>query len=241
MLAFIIAVLMVFSSGDRKSVPGENIITVSGTGSVFAPPDVATISFTASARADSVPEAQETANTSAERALASLRGLGIEDADIRTTGYNVYPNYERISPPCTPSFCPPYQEAISGYTVSQTVSVKIRQVDTAGEVLAELGRAEVSNISGLSFEVDDEDALMREARKEAIEDARTKARALAKDLGVRLGKVVSFSEYGYPMGIMMRSASMEMGMGGDMAMPSVALPQGQNEIVSNVSVTYRIK
>lgn len=131
---------------------------------------------------------------------------------------------------------------IVGYDVSQTVEVKVRDTAKAGDTLAALGTIGVQNISGPNFMVDDEDAAKAEARGKAIEEARTKAKLLAKQLGVRLGKVVSYSENGagYPQP-MMYSAVAKGGMMDASRESAPTLPTGENKTSVTVSVTYEIR
>lgn len=217
-----------------------NTITVEGTGTAAMVPDTARITFTVMESATEVGAAQDAATKRTDDALASLEEMDIEERDVKTLSYNVSPKYEYSQQPCYPGMiCPTGTPRIVGYDVSQTVEVKVRDTAKAGDVLAALGGLGVQNISGPQFVVDDESAVTAEARAEAIEEARAKAKELAGDLGVRLGKVVSFSEggYGSPYGY---------GKGGDMMMEASAqrvptLPVGENETEITVMITYEIR
>ena len=218
----------------------QNTITVEGVGSVTAVPDIATITYTFSETADTASQAQEVAAQKSNVALAVLRDeFDIEEVDIKTTSYNVSPQYSRPQP-CFGGICPEYEQSIIGYSVSQTVQVKVRDTDDAGAVLSALGDAGVSNVYGPSFAIDDPDALKEEARNMAIAAAREKGKALAQELDVRLVRVVSFWENSndyYPYGIA-EARSFDGGFGGDIA---PELPAGENEITSRVSITYEIR
>ena len=223
-------------------VPSSSTITVSVTGEAFAVPDTATFSFSVIEEDKSVSAAQETATKKMNQALDLLDDAGIDEKDIKTTGYNVWPQYDYIREVCTQFSCPPGRQELRGYKVSQTVSVKVRDTDKAGEILAEIGSVEVSNVSGLNFTVDDEDEPKRIARQEAIEKAETKAKELADDLGVRLVRVVSFSEggsgsYTKRFDVMALESVSADGVGG--AVPDI--PIGENSIISTVSITYEIR
>lgn len=216
---------------------GPNVITVMGTGTAETAPTIAHVSFTVQETAETVETAQNAATERTENALRAVRDLMIEDDDIRTSGYNVFPQYE--SEPCIPgTICRPDSPRIVGYQVTQTIELKIRDIELAGEVLAVLGSAGVQNISGPNFQVDDDTEVVAEARAKAIEDAHKKAKQLARQLDVRLGDVVSFNESGGPIPY--------YGMGGDMAFGKAEsaavppLPQGQNESEVTVQVTYEI-
>jgi uncharacterized protein YggE len=213
-------------------------ISVTGSGKASAAPTIATINFTVQENASAVAAAQDAATKRTDNALAAVKKLGVEDKDIQTNGYNVNPQYE--IKPCAPGvFCPQDTNKITGYQVSQSVTVKVRDTAKAGAVLGALGKAGVQNVSGPNFTVDDTSAVMAEARGKAIADARAKAEVLAKQLGVDLGKVVSFSENG---GGPMPYFAQAKGAGMDsIAAPAPTLPTGQNETSVTVTVVYEIK
>jgi hypothetical protein len=206
-------------------------------------PDTARITFTITESSANVADAQKAATDKTDKALAALKEQGIDDRDVKTLSYNISPKYEYSQRGCFGGMiCPPVTSSptIVGYDVSQTIQVKVRETEKAGDVLASLGTIGVQNVNGPEFVVDDETAVQGEAREEAIDEARAKAKALAKDLGVHLGDIVSFSEgptgqmYGYKGGVMMDSA---------MAVPAAAptLPTGENETEITVSITYEIR
>ncbi len=177
-------------------VPISNTITVSGEGEVFAVPDIASFTFSVTEENKVAAEAQRVASQKVNSALAFLKEKGIEDRDVKTTGYNLYPLYDYTQKPCTQFSCPPGERVLRGFEVSQTVSVKVRTTDEAGDILAGIGEIGVSQVSGLDFTIDDDESLKSEARKSAIKNAKERADALAEDLDVRLVRIVSFSESG---------------------------------------------
>jgi uncharacterized protein YggE len=229
-----------FGNLGRSSIYPSSTITVQGTGEATAIPDVARISFSVTEDAGTVAAAQEAATAKTDAALAALKDLDIEEADVKTLSYNVYPQYEYQN--CYNAYCPPTTSSpkIIGYEVSQTIEVTVRDTAKAGDVLQALGTTEVQNISGPNFTVDGADSVKAEAREIAIAEAKEKAKMLAKELGVSLGKVVSFYEdQPYPM--------YDYGYGGDMRMESAAaqsaptLPVGEQETSVTVSITYEIR
>ncbi len=226
---------------DSNPTPPSNVITVSGEGKVSAVPDVATISFTVSTDADTTAHAQDASAKKVNVALALLKDLKIDDKDIKTSSYNVSPRYSYPQPCYSTLPCQYNQEQkIIGFTASQSVDIKVRDIDITGKVLAALGDAGITNLYGPNFTIDNEDALKAQARKDAIEKARAQAKQLASDLGVRLVRVVNYSEgNNYP--IYYSKTADSMGMGAAPARPEVSVPTGQNEIVIDVSVTYEIR
>jgi hypothetical protein len=224
-------------------VPSTNTITVSGEGEVFAVPDIASFSVSVREEASDVETAQAAAAEKMNAIISYLKDSGVEDRDIKTINYNVYPRYEYRESICREGYCPPSGDReLVGFEVSQTLSVKVRDTERAGDILSGVGSRGASDVSGLSFTIDEEDALLAEARAQAIEDARGKAKELADDLNVRLVRVVGFSEYG---GDPYYKATFDMALGAAessvRAAPAPSLPTGENKIISNVSVTYEIR
>jgi uncharacterized protein YggE len=242
LLGLFLAVQIVSGINDfGRSENGTNSITVSGTGKASIAPDIAQISFTVQENASTVAAAQDSATKRTDQALAALKALGIDDKDVKTTGYQVYPQY--TTRPCPAgAYCANNGSEISGYQVSQTVEVKVRKTDQAGDVLQKLGTLGVQNISGPNFMVDDDGRVQLEAREEAIKDAKERADTLAKQLGVRLGKVVSFSESGgaVPYFAYGKGGAMDMAVT-NQAAPAPTLPTGENETTVTVTITYEIR
>jgi uncharacterized protein YggE len=226
-----------------SGVPASNTITVNGTGDVFAVPDIAEFSATVQEEGSDVKAAQDKATAKINAIYAYLKAQGVEEKDIRTTDYSANPQYEWNTQVCPAgsSYCPGGKQTLTGYQVSQTLSIKVRTTDKAGELLAGVGGKGVSSVSGLNFTIDDQDAVEGEARDKAIADAKTKAQKLAKSLGVSLVRIVGFNENGGAMPYFAKAAA---GMSADMAAqsaPSPAIPTGQNKVTSNISLTYEIQ
>jgi len=227
---------------DEKN---KNTITFSGHGEVMAVPDIANVSFTIRKEAKTVKAAQEGVALVEKDVLAMLKNNKVEDKDIKAESVSFNPKYEYVYDkqvaPCTQYGCPPNpgKNVITGYEAYETISLKIRSTDDTGKIIEELGSLGVSNLYGPNFTVDKEDELKAEARKIAITDAKEKAKSLAKDLGVRLGDISSFSESGnYPMPMY---ASGDMMMKSEASSVSAVIPKGENTITSDVSITYELR
>jgi uncharacterized protein len=233
-----------------KGVYPANVISVSGEGEVLTVPDVASFSFSVVEEGKTVGDAQDKSSKKINAIIDAVKAMGVEEKDIKTISYNSYPKYEYSNSVCPASrdasvvvYCPPGKQVLTGYEVSQSILIKVRKTDEAGEVLTKVGGLGASNISGLDFVIDDLDAAQAEARDKAIQDAKAKAKVLAKSLGVRLVKIVSFSEGGnYPImygmgGIEAKTMSMDA-----VAMPTPPqLPTGENKTISNVTITYEVE
>lgn len=225
-------------------VAATNMISVSGQGEVFAAPDIATVSFVVRDEAKKVVDAQTKVSIKVKAALTGVRKLEVQEKDIKTANYSSYPKYEyqEMKIECTSAYCPPRgKQVLIGYEVSQTVTITIRNLDNASSILDVLAQAGVTETQGPNFAIDKEDELKAEARKQAIQKARAKAEALAKDLGVSLVRVVSFSEGGgYPYSPSEMAFSKDS-VGGQRSALSPEIPQGEEKITSNVTVTYEIR
>lgn len=241
LLVVLVAVKIVAETKSLSYISGQtpNVINVTGKGEILATPDVASFTFGVTEEAASVPEAQKEATDKMNAILAYVKDAGIDEKDIKTTSYNIYPRYNYLS---SSAYYPGGRQVLAAYVVSQMVEVKIRTMNDAGKIISGIGEHGATDISGLTFSVDEIDEATREARDKAIEDARDQAEILARSLGVSLGKIVSFSEStpGYPYPIYY--AKDAMGMGGAVNQASSPeLPGGESKIVSNVSITYEIK
>jgi len=225
----------------RPNSPATDTITVQGQGQATLAPDVARVSFTVENTKVTVSEAQAATTKQANAAIDFVKEQGIAEKDIKTLSYNISPQYSYPNP-CSPgALCPEYSRApkVTGYQVSETVQVTMRDLSAVGEMLGGLGKLEVQNLNGPAFALDDSTAGYDAARADAILKAKAQARLLAEQLDVRLGKVVNFSEssgnYPYPM--------YAYGMGGGeskvAAVPDV--PVGENTYTANVSITYEVR
>ena len=139
-----------------------------------------------------------------------------------------------------PSICPPSRQVLNGYTASHNVTVKVRDTSKVGDALAAAGDKGATNISSVTFTMDDPNAPAEEARAKAIADAKAKAKALAKELGIKLVRVVSFTDNtqpGYPMPVAYGMAGKDLAV----AESAPTLPTGENKTKVNVTVIYEIR
>ena len=227
---------------SEGTAPGATTITVSGEGKVQAVPDIGVFSFTVLAEGKDAAEAQTKSATANNAIIATLKESGVEEKDIKTENYNLNPKYKYETKPCVAfAYCPPSNPVIDGYEVSQTVTVKVRALDKAGDLISKAGEKGATNISDLTFTIDDETILKGQAREKAIVDAKKQANDLAKNLGVRLVRMSGFYENdgtAYPMAERSYSSDAMMTKAGAVA---PQMPLGQNEIKSSVSITYEIR
>jgi hypothetical protein len=225
--------------------PGATI-SVTGKGEVSAIPDVATFNFSVVTDAKDASTAQEENAKSINAILGFLKDEGVLDKDIQTSNYSTYPQYEYIQ---TQIYCvtypcpqPPGKQELKGYQTRQTVEVTVRNTEHTGTLLSGVGERGATDMSGIRFTIDDEDGLIREARQKAIDEAQEKAHQLAKDLDVRLVRIVSYYEnennYLYRDGYAGIAYS-EDSVSVPKAVPEI--PTGENIITRTVNITYEIR
>ncbi len=209
-----------------------NTVSFSGEGKVLAKPDVAVIDFSIVTEAATSKTAQDANSEKSNKVTDFLKKQKIEDKDIKTISYNIYPQYEYPRYGGVPR--------IKGYQVSQTIEVKIRDLENVSSVLDGVVTAGANQVGNLNFKIDDPERLRAEARAKAIADAKKKAGELKDQVGIKLGKIVNFSEgvVGYP--VPMYESEM-LGKGGGIGGGGPSVPSGENEITVDVMITYQIK
>ncbi len=214
-----------------------NTITVQGEGKIERAPDTAKVSFTVRSEAKDLKTAQNTVSEKMAAVTSALKELGIEEKYIKTESYSSYPQYEYSTVRCYG--CPQGNPTIRGYEVAHNVTVAVKDLEKVNDVLAALGTAGVSDISGPNFGFEDDKAIAREARDHAIEDAKDEAQKLAKSLGVRLVRIVSFSENGntpYPMYAESKVSNQDA-----VGAAAPTIPIGDQKIQSTVTIVYEIR
>jgi uncharacterized protein YggE len=160
-------------------------ITVSGTGRVSAQPDEAVITIGVQFTAPTLGEATKQANDAMTKVLDAIKAQGIDSKEIQTSNYSVTPvmSYKEGEP-----------SKVTGYQVSNIVTVKVKKLDTLGKVLDAGMGAGANYLGGVFFGVDDPSPYEKDARTAAVKDATQIAQTLASAAGVKLGTIVSIAE-----------------------------------------------
>lgn len=207
---------------------GEPFV-VQGTGKVAIVPDIARITLGIEESGTSLKDVQNKVNQKSQDLTGALKKLGIGEKEIKTTSYNVYPEYN-------------YNERlprITGYRVSISYEVKITDFDKVNDVLVAATSTGANVVGGIYFEVNDKTRKekLQEAREEAVKEAKEKAEGLAKAAGISLGKIINISEEGFeprPIPLMEK-----IGAGGEPTPPEIT--PGETEITVTVSLSYEIR
>ena len=207
-------------------------IQLSGHGEVRQAPDLAVIS---TGVLTSAPDAKAAlaANTKAmSTLLATIKTAGVEDKDVQTSNFSVQPQYDYGQ---NNNGQPP---KLTGYQVSNMVTVTLRKIDSVGDVLDKMVSAGSNQVSGISFSIADPQGALDEARKAAMADALHKATVLSAAAGVKLGSIVSLSEGGgtvQPPIVMMRAKTAAMD-----AAP-VPMAEGEQIVGADINVVWTIE
>ena len=209
----------------------EKTVRVTGTGIVTGTPDVVVLSGGVSVERDSVKQARADAAEAMARVIESLKGNGILDEDIQTQHFSIHQRYDYIKG----------RQEFRGYSVTNTASAKIRDLNIVGDVIDDAAEAggDLVQINSIQFTIDDPTSLKMQARVAAMGDAQTKAQTLATEGGVTLGTPISISEsedfYApYPAGLEFAFAD----HAGAVATP---IESGQLQITVTVNVVYEIE
>ncbi len=206
-----------------------NTFTATGEGKVSAVPNIASTEVGITTQNANAATAQDENNKKMNTLIAAMQKLGIADADLKSTNYSVYPQYDYVSG----------RQDLKGYTVSQSLQVKVRDLSKVSDVLKVAAESGSNQVSGLSFTIDDPANLRAEARDKALVEARKNAEQIAGRLGLKVGRVTSYYENPVGGGQPMPYYAKE-GMGGDQVMNAPSIQPGSNEIMMSVSVTYEL-
>ncbi len=164
------------------------MITVTGTGTVEAAPDIATLSIGVTTQGETAAEALSANSAALDAVMARLTAAGIAAPDMQTSNLSLNPNWTGYE---SSSVSGP---TISGYVASNILTIRLRQLDGLGAVLDAAVADGANTLNGLTFGLADPKPALDEARKEAVADARARAELLAAAAGVKLGRVISISE-----------------------------------------------
>lgn len=232
-----------YARSYAKSVQPSSFksFTVTGEGKVTAIPDVATFTATVITEGGKdLSSLQKENSDKSNKVVSYLKSLKIEAKDIKTTGFDVEPRYEYYN--CVSGgVCPP--ATIVGYTIRQSVSVKIRDFNIIGDALSNVVKNGANSVSALSFTLDKRDEAVNKAKAEAITKAKERAKAMAKAGDFRLGDLLSIDEVGYsvPMAAYDRAGGVSNEMLKATVESTPTIEPGSQEITETVSLRYEIK
>lgn len=224
----LLATFMIAIFSCAPAFADTRTITITGEGEVKSAPDEAYLSAGVTTQAHSAAAALA-ANTRAMNAVfETLRKAGVDDKDMQTSGFSVQPQYSNDKGP----------QRITGYEVSNTVSVTVEKLAALGATLDALVSSGANNIGDISFGFRDSKNLMQKARTAAVDDAMARAQVIAKVAGVVLGPITISENSGSiapprPMYRMMATAGL--------AEAPAPVATGQETLTDSVSITWEIR
>ena len=236
--------LLVKTAGDLIDISSKakvdnktsHTITFTGNAQVAAVPDVAEFVVTVREVAMDVSKAQQNMTQKVNKLIDLFAKIGIDKKDIQTKSYSTNPQYHFVAALCVENNCGSKERVITGYEARESVSVKLRDITKSGDVLTQIAKLKISEVKGPNFSVSDESKFKLQAQEEAILDAKSKAKTTAKNLGITLGKIVSFSET--PQ-FRRNFSAMAMTRGdGDL---SPEIETGEKMVQSRVSISFEIE
>ena len=257
----LLVMVMACSNGDATTSPGSSSeqmteqamtgtaalqtssspsgIWVTGQASVTVEPDLVLLTLGVETMAETVAEARAEAASSMDAVIQSVKAHGIEDSDVQTQSFNIWPQYEY--PEEIRGGVRTSRQVLVGYTVSNTAVVKIRDVNAVGTIIDNVAEAggDATRINNISFSIEDPKPFMAQLREDAVQDAIAKAEHLATLAGVGLGDLVFISQTG-------ASTPVARGFAEDafmaMAAPASLTPisGGELELGMNVQMVFSI-
>lgn len=208
--------------------PDGTLLSVSAQADARRVPDVATISAGVVTQAADANAAMRANATQMDKVMEAIRAAGVAERDIRTSGVNLNPQYKYVEN---------QNPTITGYQASNTVDLKVRDIARLGKVLDALVASGANQVNGPSFEIDQPEPVLDEARRAALEKAQARAQMYAKALGLRVRRIVSLSEGGAlapPMPMRM------MAMAAQAKEADTSIAPGETTLTANLDVVFEL-
>ncbi|HUD09859.1 MAG TPA: SIMPL domain-containing protein, partial [Patescibacteria group bacterium] len=186
---------------------------------------------------ETVSDAKNKVNQTADKIITDLKKLGIADKDIKTTDYSINPNY---SNEVVPVMGGSGQQAITGYTVTQNLEVKVKPIDKANKVVDTATADGANLVGGINFTFSDDlqKTLDQQATQQAVNDAKDKAQSLANVSGIHLGKIVNVVENSNQPRPLMMSAGIAGSNAVQTSTPPTNVTPGENSLTVDVVLYY---
>lgn len=207
-------------------------IMVSAEGKTIVSPDVAEASFSVVSQGKNPEQLSSENNGKMSVVVENLASHGVDKKDVKTTSYNLSPSYGYDKNTG--------RSYIYSYTLTQTILVKVRDLQKVSEIIGGLTPLGINQIGGVSFTVDEPEKFLAEARADALKNARAKADAMASESGAKLGKILNVAEFqNQPPTPYFKERALGVAMAP--SMPAPAIEPGTQEIKVQVSLTYALE
>jgi uncharacterized protein len=210
----------------------NDLFTVTGEGKVTVVPDTGVVDLGITTNRPTVKEAQNEANTVISNIAKSVKNLGVEDRDIKTNNYSVYPQYDFRNG----------INRINGYQVTATLVITVRDIDKVNQVVDAATANGANTVGGIQLTVaeDKQKELLQQAREAAVKEAKDKATSLARAAGISLGKIINIQETdegNFPGPMLTQDKA--VGLGGGNA--ATEIQPGSTDISTSVTLYYETR
>lgn len=222
---------------NSVSTSKSDAFSVTGEGKVDAIPDSATVRLGVLAKAATKEEAKNILNTNINKVIGVVKALGVEDKDIKSDNFNIYPEYGAVVRTIPEISQPEDQNKITGYTGNTNLTITVKTADLANKIVDAGVAVGANQVGGIDFQVKDKDAALNQARELAVADAKKKAEDAARIAGFKLGKVINYAEGqggGYPVPMLSKAEDAQGGA-------ATNVQPGTNEISLTVTLSYEIR
>lgn len=213
----------------------QRTLSLSASSEVRSAPDIAFISAGTVSEGKTAREALSANNAAMEKVLKTIEAAGIARKDIQTSNFSVQPRFKHYKRASDGSQRPPQ---IVGYTVSNTLTVIVRDLSKLGPIMDAVVSSGVNQMHGLNFSIAKPEPLRDEARKKAVAKVLARARLYAQAAGVTLGDIISISESG---GARPPRPVARMAMEASAAGAAVPVAQGEQAITAHVNIVWEIR
>lgn len=224
-----LAVFLPLAGPVLAEEPLPATITVTGEGRAEAAPDLATISLGVTTQGETAGAAMDANSAALAAVVARLKAAGVADRDVQTSNLSLNPNWQQNDGTQAPK--------IVGYVATNVLTVRVRALDTLGEVLDSAITDGANTLNGISFGLDDPEPAMDKARVDAVQAAKARAALMVGAAGLKLGRVVSISEAG---GYMPPMPMPMYRMEADMA-KAVPVEGGEVGLTASVTMVFEIE
>ena len=213
-------------------------IWATGSASISVEPDLVLLTVGVESTAETVAEARSEAAVAMDAIVRSVKAHGLEDRDIQTRSFNIWPQYDYTE--VTIGGSSTRKQVLVGYTVNNTAIIKIRDVEAVGTIIDDVAEAggDATRIQGIRFSIEDTTPFMTQLREDAVKDAMEKAEHLASLAGVSLGDLVFISEVGAGGPVVQAVVQEAMMMRATSATP---ISEGELELSLNVQTVFSIE
>ena len=234
-LFFALVMLFIAAAAPARAWEKPFRFSITGHGEVKAEPDIAYLTLGTQTRAKTAAEALA-ANTKAMRAVFDLlkSEFDIAEKDMATSNFAITPVYERY--PQKPGHPTPSPKLVA-YDVSNTLTVRVRDLEKLGRIIDAVVRAGANRVQGIGFGFSDRRKLLDEARRKAVADAKARAKLYAEAVGFTLGPVVEVREGGVQPLPVRRGRFMAKAMMAEAAAP-VPVARGEQSVRVDVTITW---